>query len=79
MDETGISCRALPDKSLTVHGTDCHEGKHSKEWLTAVFCISMTGDFIKTIVIGKSQKPHCFKNINPSLLPVMWQIIRRLR
>ena len=54
MDETGIFYCALPDKSLTVRGTDCHGGKHSKEWLTAVFCTSMTGEFIKTMVIGKS-------------------------
>ena len=37
MDETEIFYCALPDKSLTVRGTDCHRGKHSKEQLTAVF------------------------------------------
>ena len=74
MDETGIFFRALPEKTLRVRGTDCLGGKKSKERLTAMFCVNMTGEeFEKPLIIGRAEKPRCFRNINTKTLPVLWR------
>jgi hypothetical protein len=33
----------------------------------------MTGEMEKTLVIGSSARPRCFKNINMNELPVLWK------
>ena len=71
-DETGLFFRVLPDKTLAVKGSDCKGGKLSKERLTVMFCCSATGEKLKPLVIGKSRKPHCFRNVNVQTLPVTW-------
>ncbi|XP_032220860.2 tigger transposable element-derived protein 4 [Nematostella vectensis] len=73
MDETGMFYRALPDRSLVVRGADCHGGKHLKERLTAVLTYNMTGEFTKTWIIGKSENPRCFKNLDKNSLPVVYK------
>ncbi|XP_032225117.2 LOW QUALITY PROTEIN: tigger transposable element-derived protein 6-like [Nematostella vectensis] len=77
MDETGMYYRALPDRSLVVRGADCHGGKHSKERLTAVLTCNMTGEFTKTWIIGKSENPRCFKNLDKKTLPVVYKYNRK--
>lgn len=73
LDETGIVYRALPDRTLVVKGSDCAGGKQAKERLTAALACSMAGEFYTPLVIGKSAKPHCFRNLNPATqLPVKW-------
>ncbi|XP_041364109.1 tigger transposable element-derived protein 6-like [Gigantopelta aegis] len=57
-DETGLYFRALPTKTLSV------KGESSKERVTVMFACSATGEKLKALVIGKSQKPRCFKNVN---------------
>lgn len=37
-----------------------------------MLCVNMKGTFEKPLVIGKSAKPRCFKNINTKNLPVDW-------
>ncbi|KRT86505.1 hypothetical protein AMK59_1702 [Oryctes borbonicus] len=46
--------RALPDKTLTLKGEKCVEGRLSKEWLTILFCANMAGQIEKLLVIGKT-------------------------
>ncbi|XP_070551006.1 tigger transposable element-derived protein 6-like [Ptychodera flava] len=70
MDETGLFFRCTTDKSLHVKGEDCSGGKKSKERLTLMLCANMAGEKEKPLIIGKSQNPRCFKNINPKTLPV---------
>ena len=64
MDETGLFYRALPDRSLTVKGQDCKGGKRSKERITVALCANMAGEMCKPLVIGKSAKPRCFRNLD---------------
>ena len=62
-DETGVFYRLLPDKTLEFKKVDCHDGKKSKERLTALVCANVTGnDKLPRLIIGKSANPRCFKN-----------------
>uniref|UniRef100_H3BCK3 HTH CENPB-type domain-containing protein n=1 Tax=Latimeria chalumnae TaxID=7897 RepID=H3BCK3_LATCH len=72
MDESGCVKHALPTKTLAVRGEDCTGGKKAKERITMSLCCNMAGDFEKTLIIGRSAKPHCFCNIDINQLPVMW-------
>ncbi|CAF1689440.1 unnamed protein product, partial [Adineta ricciae] len=72
-DETGLFYRALPDRSLVLKKEECKGGKKSKERLTILLCTNWSGtEKLKPLVIGRSQRPRCFKNINTSDLPVTW-------
>ena len=77
MDESGIFFQALPDNTLREKGTECKRGKRSKEQITAMFCVNMDGEFEKTLVIGKYEKPRCFKSIDTRTLPVTWKHNKR--
>ena len=72
-DETGLLFRVLPNKTLSFKGEKCRGGKNSKERLTVLLCCNAEGDFTKTLVIGRSKKPRCFKNISTESLPVLWK------
>lgn len=72
-DETGLFYRAIPKKTICLKGEKCHGGKQSKERLTVMLCCFADGTFEKPIVIGKSQKPRCFKKMNVDKLPVIWK------
>ena len=72
-DETGLFYRSLPEKTLKVRGEDCKGGKQSKLRLTAMLCCNLSGEHEKVLVIGKASKPGCFKNVDPSQLPVTWR------
>lgn len=73
LDEFGLFFKCLPDRTLTFIGDTCHGGKKSKERLTVMVGANMTGsDKLKLLVIGKSAKPRCFKNIDISSLPVKY-------
>jgi len=49
----------------TLHLKDekCTKGKHSKIRVTGIAAANMNGDKLPMFIIGKSQKPRCFKNI----------------
>lgn len=72
-DETGLFLRGIPTKSLVIKGDACVGGKKSKDRLTVLMCGSMAGEIRKPLVIGKSMKPRCFKNMNIASLPVTWK------
>lgn len=64
-DEAGIFFQLLPNKTLTFKNDKCIGGKNSKQRLTALFCCNMSGtEKRKVLVIGKSAKPRCLKNVN---------------
>lgn len=73
-DETALFYRLLPDKTMEFKGKECHGGKESKERLTILLCANATGsEKLKPLVIGKSQRPRCFKNIRDlTSLPVTY-------
>jgi hypothetical protein len=63
-DETGLFFNVLPDRTLAYKGESCHGRKHSKDRLTALLCVNSYGsDKQVLIMIGKSPKPRCFKNV----------------
>ena len=72
-DETGLFYRALPRKSLVEKYKQSKGQKYCKERITILLAASSTGEKLKPLVIGKSQKPRCFKNINVHDLPVTWK------
>lgn len=76
-DETGLFFRLLPSKTLAISGETCCGGKMSKERLTVFVCGNMDGDLEKPIVIGKAQKPRCFRNLDRNALPVIWRWNRK--
>ncbi|GBN72616.1 hypothetical protein AVEN_269765-1 [Araneus ventricosus] len=41
--------------------------------LTLLLCCNMLGDFETPVVIGKAEKPRCFKNIDVRKLSVSWK------
>ena len=45
-------------------------GKKAKERVTALFAVSLTGEKKQPLIIGKNQKPRCFKGIEK--LPVSY-------
>ena len=77
MDETGLFYRALPDKTLRVKGEACSGGKKSKDRITLALCVNMEAEFEKLLVIGKSAKPRCFKNIRQAKLPMTWRFNKK--
>lgn len=72
MDESGCFWKALPEKGLAEKGKACHGGKKSKLRLTVAFFVNALGEKEKPIVIWKSAKPRCFKNVNKAQLPVSY-------
>ncbi|XP_043462863.1 tigger transposable element-derived protein 4-like [Leptopilina heterotoma] len=70
-DETGLFYKCLPDKTLVFKGEKCHGGKHSKERLTVLLAVNMSGsEKLTPFVIGKSKKPRCFAGCKS--LPVQY-------
>lgn len=75
-DETGLFYNLLPKKTLAFKGEDCKGGKKSKDRLTVLLCANADGsEKIMPVVIGKSQKPRCMKNIKS--LPVTYLANRK--
>lgn len=75
-DEAGLFYRCLPGKSMVFKGDDCKIGKYGKERVTLMLCSNMTGtEKLKPLLIGKSKKPRCFKNIKT--LPVDYYFNRK--
>jgi len=54
-DEFGLFFKCTPDRTLTFKGDSCHGGKKSKERVTVMVGVNMTGtEKLKLLVIGKS-------------------------
>lgn len=71
-DETGLFFKMSPGSTLKFKHEKCVGGKMSKERLTVFVCANATGtEKRELLVIGKSQKPRCFKNIKK--LPVKYR------
>jgi len=63
-DETALFYKCMPDKTLAFKNEKCSGGKHSKERLTLLLAVNMTGtDKLKPLLIGKSKKPRCFAGV----------------
>ncbi|KAH8010001.1 hypothetical protein HPB51_024351 [Rhipicephalus microplus] len=61
-DEAGLFFNLQPEKSLCLKGEACRGGKKSKERITVLLCCNVDGsEKLKLTVVGKFQKPRCFK------------------
>lgn len=68
-DETGLFYKLMPDKTLKFKGEKCSGGKLSKDRITVMVAANMSGtEKKKLLIIGKSQKPRCFRSVKS--LPV---------
>ena len=67
MEEMGCFFKALPEKGLAEKMSQARGGKKSKRRLKIAFFGSAAGEKVtEPVVIWKSAKPRCFKNlINP--------------
>jgi hypothetical protein len=62
-DETGLF-DVLPERTLVYNGETCYGGKHSKDRLPVLLCVNSDGgDKQVPIVIGKSSKLRCLKDV----------------
>ena len=68
-DETGLFWRALPDKSLSVSKGRCKGGKYAKQRITVLLIANALGEKETPVIIGHSQKPRCFKNVQDKKPP----------
>lgn len=75
-DELGLFYKLAPDRTMNFIGEKCVGGKLSKERITVLVCANMIGtEKRKLLVIGKFNKPRCFKNVNK--LPVNYAANKR--
>ena len=68
-DKTGLFWHALPDKSFSVSKGRCKGGKYAKQRLTVLLIVNALGDKEPPIIIGRSLKPRCFKNVKDKKQP----------
>ena len=68
-DETGLFWHALPDKSLSVSKGRCKGGKYAKQRITVLLIANALGEKETPVIIGHSQKPRCFKNVQDKKRP----------
>lgn len=62
VDEAGLFYNLQPEKSLCFKGEACQGGQKSKQRITVLFCCNADGtEKVKLTVIGRYQKPRCFK------------------
>ena len=72
-DETGLYYQATPDGSLYYCRETLSGSKKAMQRITVLCCSNMTGtDKCKLLVIGKSIKQRCFKNIDVGSLPIIY-------
>ena len=70
-DETGLFYKLLPNITLFFKNEPCHSGNHSNNRVTVLVGANADGsEKLPLLVIGKSKKPQCFKNVNS--LPVVY-------
>lgn len=72
-DETGLLWKCSLNRTYTISKEDKASGKFSKDRITILFGVNMLGDKLKPLVIGKSKKPRCFKNLDMEKLPVCYR------
>lgn len=72
MDETGLFWKLIPSRTLA---TEAQSGaKKKKDRVTIALTVNADGtEKLDPWVIGRSQNPRCFKNINVQLLRVQYE------
>jgi len=73
MNETGYFYHALPNSTLNQVSKSCKGGKLAKDRVTVALTCSAAGEKLQPLIIGKSKKPCCFRNIDLSRLGVVYR------
>ena len=76
-DEFGLFYQCLLSKTYHLSSEKCSGGKDSKVRLTGMMAASATGKKLEKFVIGKSEKPRCFKNVKQ--LPCRYRTQKKSR
>jgi hypothetical protein len=67
VDKTGLFYNLQPSMALTYKGNSCHGGMKSKQRVTVLLgCNADDTEKLPPLVIGKYNKPHCFRNVKNS-------------
>ena len=70
MNETGCFFKTLPEKGLAEKKSQEKGGKMSKTRLVIAFFVNAAGKKVmEPLVIWRSAKPRCFKNVKNRQLP----------
>ena len=69
-DETALFFKCPPNHSLKLNSEERASGKFSKERVTIIFCVSMEGEKINPLLIGKAKNPRGFKNLRLDTLGI---------
>jgi hypothetical protein len=72
-DETGLFFKCTPTRTLCCADEELISGKFSKERVTHLFCVSLTGEKIDPVLIGKSKTPRGFKSLNWKKLKIKYE------
>ena len=67
-DETGLYFRALPNRSKVVRDDPRKGIKTSKERITVLLACSAAGEKLTPLVIGKAERPRCFRGVDKATL-----------
>ena len=66
-DEFGLFYQQLPTKSFHLKGARCAGGKFSQVHLTGLAAGNWVDEKLPMLVIGKAEKPRCFKGVKSLL------------
>ena len=71
VDEFGLFFQCLPNKTYQLKSEKCSGGELSKIRITGMEAASATGEKLPMFVVGKAEKPRCFKNVK--ILPCRYR------
>ena len=74
-DETGLYWKMMPSKTLASASENTAAGfKKVKDRVSILACTNAAGTHkLSLLLIGKSQKPRCFKHVNQDRFPVTYR------
>ena len=74
-DKTGLFYKMLPGQTLTTTHSDLSGSKRAKERVTINACSNPSGSIkLPLLFIDKAKNPCCFRGIEKSALPVVYQV-----
>ncbi|KAG0421444.1 Tigger transposable element-derived protein 4, partial [Dictyocoela muelleri] len=71
-DETGLFYKCTPIKTLCFKNENQISGKFSKDRITILFCVSMSGEKLNPLLIGKFKSPRGFKDLKWDKLKISY-------
>ena len=71
MDELGLFFKALPEKGLAEKSISAKGGKKCKQRCTVAIFVAADGSKVTDpVVVGRSRKPNCFRNLKDISRPL---------